>query len=219
MASAVAFYDKTGQDLTAPWAEGGSTAGNGKAVVILGGSSSVGQYAVQLAALSGFSRIITNASAPHHEYLQSLGAHIVLDRSASLDDFVKALNGTPLEFVFDTISNKDTQSLGVQILQATNTQNSRVVIVGMVDEEAQALSQSKEPKVAIQQILGIALAPHLRYLIKGLAASLGGEHGWIAQGKYKPNRVEVTEGGLEKLHEGLEKNKKGVSGVKVVVKI
>jgi hypothetical protein len=38
------------------------------------------------------------------------------------------------------------------------------------------------------------------------------------KGQFKPNRVEVTEGGLEKIQEGMEKNKKGVSGVKVVVK-
>lgn len=218
MAVTTAFYDTTGQGLKAPWVDGGSEVGKGKAVVIIGGSSSVGQYAIQLARLSGFDLIITNASATHHEYLKSLGAHVVLDRNASgVEDFKKALGSTPLEFVFDTIAFKETQTLGVEILQSTNTKNSRVVIVGMVDEEAKKLGQSKEPHVAVQQILGIALKPELRSLIKGLTDSLGGQDGWIAKGDFKPNKVELIKGGLDKLQDGLEKNKQGVSGVKVVV--
>lgn len=218
-AGATAFYDKTGHRLKTPWDQGGSDVGKGKAVVILGGSSSVGQYAVQLARLSGFDRIVTNASAAHHEYLKQLGAHVVLDRNASdVKNFQNALGGYPLEFIFDTIAIKQTQGLGVEILQAAGTKNSRVVIVGLVDEEAKKLGESKEPHVAVQAIMGIALKPELRYLISGLASNLGGENGWIAAGKFKPNKVEVTKGGLEKLQEGLEKNKAGVSGVKVVVK-
>lgn len=218
-AAAAAFYDKTGRGLKAPWTEGGSEVGKGKAVVILGGSSSVGQYAIQLARLSGFERIVTNAGAAHQEYLKELGAHVVLDRNASTaQDFQKALNGLPLEFVFDSISIKQTQLLGVETLQVTGTKDSNVVIVGMTDEETKQQGESKEPEVAIKGIVGIALAPHLRYLISALTDNLGGEDGWIANGKFKPNKVEVTEGGLEKLQEAMEKNKAGVSGVKVVVK-
>jgi NADPH:quinone reductase-like Zn-dependent oxidoreductase len=218
MAAATAFYDKTGQALKAPWDEGGNEAGNGKAIVILGGSSSVGQYAIQLARLSGFEKIVTSASAQHHDYLHSLGAHVVLDRNASgLVDFRKALEGLQLEFVFDTIAIKGTQILGVSILQAIRTQGSRVVIVGSVDSDAQKLGESQEPHVKVQQIMGIALKPELRPIIKGLTDSLGGQDGWIAKGDFKPNRVEVIRGGLEKLQEGMERNKHGVSGVKVVV--
>ncbi|KAJ4384302.1 hypothetical protein N0V86_001149 [Didymella sp. IMI 355093] len=218
MAAATAFYDRTGQALRAPWDEDGAQAGRGKAVVVLGGSSSVGQYAIQLARLSGFSRIITNASSQHRAYLKSLGAHVVLDRSASrVEDFVDALQGQPLACVFDTISVAETQMLGVRILQATGTQNSRVVIVGPVDKDAKKLGEEGEPHVAVQQIMGIALNPDLRPIIKGLTDSLGGPEGWIAKGEFKPNRVEVMKGGLEKLQEGMEKNKHGVSGVKVVV--
>lgn len=218
MAVATAFYDKSGHGLAAPWTEGGSEVGKGKAIVILGGSSSVGQYAIQLARLSGFDHIITNASTAHHDYLKDLGAHVVLDRNASsAADFQKALEGLSLEFVFDTIAIEATQLLGVEILQSTNTHNSRVVIVGMVSEEAKKLGGAKEPHVPVQQIMGIALKPDLRYLIKGLTSSLGGENGWVAKGQFKPNRVEVIKGGLEKIQEGMEKNKHGVSGVKVVV--
>ena len=58
MAAAVGLYHSTGLGLAAPWDN--KNAGKGKAIVILGGSSSVGQYTVQLARLSGYSKIVTN---------------------------------------------------------------------------------------------------------------------------------------------------------------
>jgi len=67
--------------------------------------------------------------------------------------------------------------------------------------------------------MGIALNPDLRHIIKELTNSLGGEGGWVAKGQFKPNRIEVIEGGLEKIQDGMEMNKTGVSGVKVIVKV
>ncbi|MFK9312017.1 hypothetical protein ACJEKH_25885, partial [Escherichia coli] len=46
----------------APWEQGGLTKFEGKPALILGGASSVGQYAIQLAKLSKFSPIIATAS-------------------------------------------------------------------------------------------------------------------------------------------------------------
>ncbi|KAJ3541735.1 hypothetical protein NM208_g4468 [Fusarium decemcellulare] len=219
VAAVTAFYDKTGQGLPAPWDEGGEKVGKGKAIVVLGGSSSAGQYAIQLARLSGFERIVTNASPAHHEFLKKLGAHVVLDRSAaSLEDYQAAIGNLPLEFVFDSISVGQTQKLGVSILQALKVEGGRVVLLGSVDTEAQELGQSTEPKVAIRTVIGLGSSPTLRYLSEPLAKNLGGEDGWIARGLFTPNRVTVTSGGLEKLEEALEKNKRGVSGEKVVIR-
>lgn len=218
-AGVTAFYDKSGQGLKAPWDEGGDQVGKGKSVIILGGSSSVGQYAIQLARLSGFERIVTNASPTHHEHLKALGAHVVLDRTtASVEDYVTATQQLPLELVFDTISVPATQKLGVQILQANKTEGSRVVIVNFVDSEARDLGQSKEPNVAVQNVLGLGSAPNLRYLSEPLAKQLGGEDGWVAKGLFVPNRAVVVPGGLASLAEALEKNKRGVSGEKVVIR-
>ena len=85
--------------------------------MVVGGSSSVGQYAIQLARLSGFEKIVTNASLSHHELLKTLGASDVLDRChASAEDFARVIGDTELEMVFDAISAKSTQMLGVQIV-------------------------------------------------------------------------------------------------------
>ncbi|KAJ7121694.1 chaperonin 10-like protein [Mycena epipterygia] len=65
---------------TEPWLRG-EGAYNGEKFVILGGSSSVGSFAIQFAVLSGL-EVITTSSPAHFDYLKSLGAIIVIDRSA-----------------------------------------------------------------------------------------------------------------------------------------
>lgn len=220
VAVVTAFYDKSGHGLTAPWAEGGEQAGKGKGIVILGGSSSVGQYAVQLAKISGFDKIVTNASARHLDHIKALGADVVLDRSTqnSEEDFKAALGCLPLAFVFDAISEKDTQVLGVKLLAATKTENSHVVTVQGANAEASELGQSLEPKAAIKQVLGLGSAPHLRHLSEPMCKALGGEDGYVAKGRLVPNRPLVVSGGLASIEEALSKNKKGVSGEKVIIR-
>lgn len=214
------FYDTTGHGLAAPWDEGGAQAGRGKAVVVLGGSSSVGQYAVQLAKLSGFARVVTNASARHADHLRALGADVVLDRAAqnATEDFVAALGGLPLAFVYDAISERDTQVQGVEILAAAGTAGSHVITVQGANAEAKELGAAKDPKVDVKQVLGLGSRPDLRYLSEPLAKHLGGEDGYIAKGQFVPNRPLVVGGGLRGLEDALAKNKKGVSGEKVVIR-
>ncbi|PYI24005.1 GroES-like protein [Aspergillus japonicus CBS 114.51] len=219
LAVVTGFYDKTGHAIgPAPWAEGGAEAGKGKAIAILGGSSSVGQYAIQFARLSGFERIITNAGAAHQEFLKGLGAHVVLDRqSATAQDFVAAAGeGVKLSYVYDAISIKETQKLGVEIAQATQGAAQAVVTVQLVDQEAAALGESKEPKVAVKQILGLGSSPALRHVSEPMVKALGGEDGWIAKGLFVPNRVRLIPGGIGAVEEALKTNKEGVSGEKVV---
>ncbi|KAL4925242.1 zinc-binding alcohol dehydrogenase family protein [Aspergillus undulatus] len=218
VAGVTGFYDKTGRGLAPPpWDAGGDQAGKGKAVIILGGSSSVGQYAIQLARLSGYERIVTNSSLAHEETLKRLGAHVVLDRKqASAQDFITALDGLPLDFVFDSISYRDTQTLGVEVLQAAGVE-SCVVTVQAVDSEARSLGESKQPKVEVRQVMGLGSSPDLRYLSEPLMKSLGGDEGWLATGQFFPNKPVVVEGGLDKIDEALDKNRAGVSGQKVVI--
>jgi NADPH:quinone reductase-like Zn-dependent oxidoreductase len=224
VAVVTAFYSKQGHNLTPPWESGGPKAGQGKAIVILGGASSVGQYAIQLARLSGYDKIVTNASANNHEFLKSLGAHVVLDRSQSDPaDFSSAIgDDQSLDFVFDAISITPTQKLAVQILQEAGV-NGHVVTVHTVvpadvDPEAKELGQSKEPTVDIKQVLGLGSSPDLRYLSEPLAKALGGPDGHVARGSFVPNRPHVVPGGLASLEDALSLNKQGVSGKKVVIR-
>jgi NADPH:quinone reductase-like Zn-dependent oxidoreductase len=216
-----AYYDKTGHGLPAPWDKDGDKVGSGKSIIILGGSSSVGQYAIQYARLSGYDNIITNSSTAHIEYLKGLGAHVVLDRSkqSSLDDFKSAVGDLPLDFVFDTISAKETQVQGVQILQAIhNIDASHVITLLPVEAEAKKLGESQEPKVNIEEIMAVGSLPGLRHISEPLFKHLGGEDGYIAKGAFVPNRPVVIPGGLNGLADALQKSKDGVSGQKIIIR-
>ncbi|KAI0323353.1 GroES-like protein [Cubamyces sp. BRFM 1775] len=107
-------------DFPAPWEEDGATRFAGKPAFILGGASSVGQYAVQLAKLSGFSPIITTASLHNESLLRSLGASHVLDRSLPASaiklELARLVQGKPLEFVYDAITSADTAALAYDVL-------------------------------------------------------------------------------------------------------
>lgn len=221
IAALIGFYHESGHGLAPPpWSAGGEQVGKGKAVVVLGGSSSVGQYAVQLAKLSGFERIVTNASARHVDFVKSLGADVVLDRAVQggAEDFKAAIGDLPLAFVFDGISEKDTQLLGVKVLQATKTEGSNVVIVQGVNAEAKELGEAQEPKVDIKGVFGVSWGDDKKYLSEPFYKALGGEDGYIAKGRFVPNRPVVVPGGLGALDDALDKNKKGVSGEKVVIR-
>ncbi|KAJ6172203.1 GroES-like protein [Penicillium chermesinum] len=210
------FYDTTGHGIVPPWAPKGSEAGKGKAIAILGGSSSVGQYAIQFARLSGFERIITNASPAHHEFLKSLGAHVVLDRnSSSAGDFHAASGDLPLSYVYDAIASKDTQALGVEIAHLSGVAH-RVVVVQGVDSDAAKLGESKQRKISVAQIMGLGSSPALRHLSEPFVRHIGGEDGYIAKGLFVPNRVRLVAGGIAAVEEALKLNKNGVSGEKVV---
>lgn len=221
-----AFYDKeTGHGLPPPWSQGGDKVGAGRSIVILGGSSSVGQYAIQLARLSGFSRIVTNSSAAHRAHLEGLGAHVVLDRATASQpgDFAAAAqtDETPLALVFDAISVESTQALGVRIVHATRTAGTHVYVVQPPagGEVAELTAPGTGPvDTSVRGVLGLGSSPKLRYLSEPLFAHLGGEDGYIARGLFRPNRPAVVPGGLAAVETALAKNKNGVSGEKVVIR-
>ena len=219
VAVVVGFYDKTGRGLPAPWDEGGEKAGAGKAIVILGGATSVGQYAIQWARIAGYERIVTTASPKHREYLKDLGAHEVLDRhTAKPVDFAEALNGLPLDFVFDGPSIKETQVQGIAVVLAAEARDSRVVTLTSVSDEAKSLAEAAALKVPIGTVLGIGWNPKMMYLSKPMLKHLGGEDGWLARGVIVPNPVTIIKGGLGGLEEALERSEAGVSGSKLVIR-
>lgn len=127
--------------LTAPWSDGGKGKYAGKRALVLGGSSSIGQYGtlhapshlcigltlntlqvIQFARLSGFSPIIATASPRHSDYLKTLGASHVVDRSLpseALQAEVIRISGDPFDLVYDAISSADTQTIGYTLTAPT----------------------------------------------------------------------------------------------------
>jgi NADPH:quinone reductase-like Zn-dependent oxidoreductase len=77
-------------------------------VLIYSGATSVGQYAVQLARLSGY-RVVTTASPKNFALLKSLGADVVFDyHDRDVSQKIKLATGDDLSFGLDTISDSNT---------------------------------------------------------------------------------------------------------------
>ncbi|KAG6833037.1 hypothetical protein H0H87_012048 [Tephrocybe sp. NHM501043] len=154
-----------GAGLTSPFDP--STRGKyiGKPLVVLGGATSVGQYTIQLAKISGFSPIITTASTKHENHLKTLGATHILDRNlsdAALGAEIKKITSSPIDVVFDSVSSASTQAAGYGLL----ADGGRLVIV------LPAVIQAVEGK-SIFHTLGIWTFPHTKDLGELFYRNLG----------------------------------------------
>ncbi|KAF8608438.1 GroES-like protein [Ceratobasidium sp. AG-I] len=182
-----------------------------KSILILGGSSSLGQYAIQLARIAGFSTIVTTASAQHAEHLKSLGATHVFDRNANVKTVQQAFP-TPPTLAFNPIGSPETQSFALDVLIApAPTPGAHFSSVSPLSDELKA--KSAAGGVATHQVFGSShkfremAIPFWRSVAK-----------WIEEGTYVPNRVQLVEGGLAAIPEALDLSRKGVSGVKIVIR-
>lgn len=219
MAALVGLYHKTGgiEIRPFPWEQDGDQAGKGKAILVWAGSSSVGQYAIQLARLSGFTKILTTASLSHTDRLKSLGATDILPRDASTEDFLKATGGLHLFAAYDAISNEQTEARSIEILQSANraTNNSESHYVGVWPFSDQTTRQN--PTVTKKAIMGMGSNPDLFDVSLPFIKAISGNEGWVGKGLYKPNVMQKVDGGLKGAEEAFNLNKKGLSGVKVWV--
>ncbi|KAK1229339.1 hypothetical protein PQX77_007593 [Marasmius sp. AFHP31] len=193
---------RSGAGLKPFWEDGAKGSKSGQPLVVLGGSSSVGQLVIQVAFHYGFSPIITTSSAKHADFLKSLGATHVLDRDTSIEKFKDILQGKPVEYIYDAVN---------AISQA---------FVDLVAPGGTFIIVSPAPaEIAFNDGRKCIFANGFSHIYKeyayGLAGALGG---LLESGVIKPNRVEKVPGGLAGILDGLarlQENK--VSGVKLVV--
>lgn len=195
--------------LTAPWNAGGRGKYADQPILVLGGSSAVGQAVIQFAKLSGLNPIITTVSPQNNALVTSLGATHPLDRNQPLSDLpsaVKSIISTPITIVFDAISLPDTQNAGYNLL---GDGGALILVLPSAVKD--------EDKVATKEIINpIGTAPNQGAFGKELYAHLGG---LLEKGEIKPNQVEYVSGGLAGIPDALDKLRKNkVSGRKLVVR-
>ncbi|CAD0100780.1 unnamed protein product [Aureobasidium mustum] len=179
---------------------------NGKAILIWGGSSSVGSNAIQLCCAAGY-EVITTASAKNFDYVKKLGASKVLDyNSASIqEDLTKALHGKDIAGVLDCIGG-DALKISVDVLQEVAGKGVIATTKGGVDNPPEGIS--------IKRIFGTTLkdnavgrAIYVDYLPKALAA-----------GAFIPAPgPQIVGNGLEHVQQAVDQIMKGVSATKLVV--
>ncbi|KAF2436545.1 zinc-binding dehydrogenase [Tothia fuscella] len=77
-------------------------------ILIWGGSSSVGQYALQVLKYLGYKNLITTASPKHHQMLKDYGARITVDyNSVDVVDQILKLAGGKVKYAIDCIASRE----------------------------------------------------------------------------------------------------------------
>ena len=174
--------------------------------MVWGGSSSVGASAIQLAVAAGV-KVVSVAGKQNIEKVKSLGASEVFDHSSPsvADDVISALQGTEYVGVCDCIGIPPAVHAWSPVYKKLGGR------YGSVMPEPKGLPDGIEG--------GFVFAPTV-----ALSDRYVGEAVW---GKYIPQALEkgifkgpeptVIEGGLEKVQEGMDNLKKGISFGKIVV--
>ncbi|KAG1844071.1 chaperonin 10-like protein [Suillus subalutaceus] len=197
-----------GAGLTPPWTKSTSGHESNKPIVILGGSSSVGSYAIQLARLSGFYPVITTASPSNEDLVRDYGASHFFDRNLSGKQLQAAINkitDSPIRIVYDAISLPETQPVGWELL--ANNGTLVLTLPALVKED-----EGKGRKVI--EAFGNPHAPKNEELCSSSWAVV---EKWLSEGTIRPNKYQVLPNGLEGIIGGLERMRLGqVSGTKLV---
>lgn len=152
------------------------------ALLVVGGGSSTGKHALQLARLAGFGKIITTASnrdPKKAEYLRSLGATHIIDReSEDVVGQIRALVGDDLVYAYDTVNSGLDQTLGASALSNSKEGTLVTLLRGEVDPSVAASKEAgykKEHALGVSHIHGAIAAEFWRRLPE-----------WIGQGKLRP---------------------------------
>ncbi|KIK59146.1 hypothetical protein GYMLUDRAFT_86072 [Collybiopsis luxurians FD-317 M1] len=186
---------------------------SGFSALVVGGATSVGQFAIQLLKYLGFGQILTYASGHHSAFLKSLGATDIIDRKKySLDqlpEVVGQLKSAPIKIVYDAVGNPETQNAsnactpdGETLVSSLPKQvvdfgNSGKKFFGPV-----AIAQFPDPEGSLREF-GKVICGRLEE--------------WVRKGVIVPSPVEVLPTGFTAIIGGLNRLENNqVSGVKLV---
>ncbi|KAL2819216.1 chaperonin 10-like protein [Aspergillus granulosus] len=186
-----------------------------KAILIWGGSSSVGTIAVQFANHLGLT-VYTTASAKHHEYLKSLGAHRAFDYKDP--DVVSQIVAAAKE---DGVTLTDAHAIAPDSLQSV------LNVLGETKGDSPAKVGHAPPLLpgapTLEGVDVIFILPPIEESARNAHIEKAFQ-GWLKlglkEGSVVPSPpVQVVEGGLEGLNEALDILKQGVSATKIAVRV
>ncbi|GAA6019036.1 hypothetical protein JCM10207_006295 [Rhodosporidiobolus poonsookiae] len=189
--------------------------GNGKTLLVWGGSSSVGAAAVQLGVASGF-RVVATASPANFEFVKSLGASAVFDyRSSTVaDDLIAELKKDGEEFAgaYDAISENGSVELVAKVVSLVGGRQFIATTLPPPKDLPEGVKAAGvlAPNVVSRNNAAIAKAIYHDFVPRAL------ETGAL---QAKPEPLPVEGKGLEAVQSGLDRQKEGVSARKVVVRI
>ncbi|KAF1961941.1 putative zinc-binding oxidoreductase ToxD [Byssothecium circinans] len=197
-----------------------------KQILIWGGSSSMGSMAIQFAKLSGF-EVLTTCAKSNFDYVKSLGAAAAFDsRSPSAGSEIRAYTNDSLLYAWDTMGEYGAAEGCAAALASSPPAGESLhygTILGNPPPRpdviyTKSLGYTAQGE-AIEIMLGIkrpAMPEHFEFAKKFLKVA----EKLYAEGKIVMHRMDVRDGGLEKISEGVaDLRDRKVSGRKVVYRI
>jgi len=180
-----------------------------KTILISGGSSSVGAAAIQLARASGLT-VFATASSHNHSFVKSIGATKAFDyrQGGIADEIAAALKGSDFVGIFDAVSTTESYTIDQELLSKLGGGT----IISTLPPNGVTLPDNIKHKNVMATTIA-SEEPEVRDAVwqKYLPGAL--ESGQL---QAKPDPI-LIKGGLEKIQDGLDRQKKGVSAGKVVV--
>ncbi|KAF2187417.1 putative zinc-binding oxidoreductase ToxD [Zopfia rhizophila CBS 207.26] len=197
-------------------------------ILIYGGATATGVYAIQFAKASGYT-VLTTASPRHEEYLRSLGADAIFDyNSPTWSSDVKAATNDQLKLAFDTIGSAETGKATAAAMSSSGGRYSST------EDGGPELIKAEFPNITAQPILAYTIIGEefvwadgdelITFKARPEDFEFGKTfwelaRGLLASGQAKPVRTTVDFGGkgLEGVLVGLEELRQGkVRGGKLV---
>ncbi|KAL4792605.1 chaperonin 10-like protein [Aspergillus venezuelensis] len=184
-----------------------------EAVLVWGGSSSVGSLAVQSAKSMGFT-VYTTASAKHHEYLKELGADKAFDYRdekviARIIEQVQ-INNLKMNLAYGAVPDSLTPLQSI-LQELKGSEIAKIAHAPVLPDDAPKV-KGIEAKFVFPPTEPEPLRERFAQIFAGWLENK------LAAGKVQPSpRVRVVTGGLEGLNRALDVLREGMSGTKIVV--
>ncbi|KIW96644.1 uncharacterized protein Z519_02035 [Cladophialophora bantiana CBS 173.52] len=179
-----------------------------EAILVWGGSSSVGSAAIQLAVAATY-KVVTTASPRNFDLCRKLGASEVFDHTSPgiVGELTAALQKWACRGAFDAIATRDTQLNVAQVLSQLGGGRMAVVLAPIKELPATVEARGIYAVSILQQDKALGKAIYGDFLPRALE-----------QGLIKPAPPsDVIDHGVEHIQAAVDKLRAGVSGSKVVV--
>lgn len=182
-------------------------------ILIVGGGSNVGKFAIQYAALAGIGKILTLASVSGTEELKSLGATHIIDRHGSDIEIRKqiseATEGKGVDKIYDCASWDYTNSVSL-----LSTERHGTLLILHLPGDIQRVIDEKKLDIRVEFVLG-----NRAYMEEQGALFWENLPNWVKEGKLRVGKYQIIEGldNLEKIEAGLESYSSGQAVVPVIV--
>ena len=180
-------------------------------ILVYGGSSSVGQFAIQIASQAGY-KVVSTSSPRNMAMVKPLGAVALIDHTGSRDKVVRELvEQGPYTHVLDTIATPATSPvLGEVVSQGIKAGGTDTFwSTGPVMKPDEIPEGVKAPMGSYPAVMQKIPELNKWFLEELMPQSVGG-------GKIVPPVIEVLPGGLNAVQPAIELMMKGVSGKKLL---